>query len=84
MTARRQASDIPAAFANRLTLKRGEVAKLLGCSERFVDRLIEDGTLRSKRVRTTVFIVAADVWGLFGDGEAAISDRARALLREMG
>ena len=79
------APGIPAAFANRLTLKRGAVAELLGCSERFVDRLIADGTLRAKRVRKTVFVVAADLWGMFGlFGECQeISQDAESFLRRI-
>ncbi len=85
MTAPAQTPEVPVDLACRVALSRSEVAALLGRSERFVDSLISDGTLRSKRVRRTVFILANDVWRLLGvGGEPEISDRARDLLREMG
>lgn len=85
MTAPAQTPEIPAAYASRLTLKRGEVADLLGCSERFVDRLISDKTLRAKRIRKTVFVMAADVWGMFGlCGKCReISKEAESILRRI-
>ena len=85
MAAPTQTPEVPVAFARRVALSRSEVAALLGRSERFVDSLVSDGTLRSKRVRRTVFIIAADLWRLLGLGDKPeISDRARDLLREMG
>jgi hypothetical protein len=80
------APEIPPEFAQRLALKRGEVAGLLGCSERFVDSLIKDGRLRVKVIRRTPFVVASDVWGLFGIcGECReISQEAETFLRGVG
>ena len=80
------AAEIPPEFANRLALKRAEVAALLGCSDRFVDSLIADGTLRAKTIRKTVFVVASDVWGMFGIcGECReISQEAERFLRRVG
>jgi hypothetical protein len=83
MTAALPAPEIPPEFAQRLALSRAEVAGILGKRERFVDDLIEDGTLRAKKIRRTVFVVASDVWGLFGIcGECReISQEAETFLR---
>ena len=78
---------IPICFARRVTLSRAEVAETLGCSQDFVDSLIADGTLRSHKARSTVFVVAHDVWVLVGvtsDQANPISNRARSILKRMG
>lgn len=79
------ATGIPTAFARRVTLSRAEVAETLGCSRAFVDSLISEGRLRSKRVRRTVFVVAQDVWALVGltGGPVATSSRATDILRRL-
>ena len=61
-----QFDPLPAKYANRGAMSRAEVAESLGKSKRFVDGLIADGKLQSKRIRRSVFISAADVRGLFG------------------
>jgi excisionase family DNA binding protein len=78
--------EIPTQYAHRLALRRGEVAEMLGCSERFVDRLIRDGTLGSHTLRKTVFVTAADVWGALGICSKCppISAEAREIVRSMG
>ena len=73
---------IPPEFAHRTALSRGEVARTLGKSEKFVDGKIADGTLRAWRMGRTVFVVASDVWGL-PDRPREASDRGRILYREM-
>lgn len=81
-----QTSEIPIAFARRVALSRAEVSETIGRSEDFVDSLISDGTLRAKRVRKTVFVIAADVWSMLGIGSIAyepISDEAELLLRRI-
>ena len=78
---------IPAAFARRVALSRVEVAETLGCSEDFVDSLIADGTLESRRVRSLVFVPACDVWALMGlapKAPSAVSSRAASILRQVG
>jgi excisionase family DNA binding protein len=69
-----------------VALSRSEVAETLGRSTDFVDALIDDGTLRAKRVRKTVFVIAADVWSMLGIGSIAyepMSDEAELLLRRI-
>ena len=83
MTAALPTPEIPPESTDRLRLRRREVAKRLGCSEKFVDGMIRNGTLRAKTIGRTVFVSAADVRREFGDGEAEISDHARTLYREM-
>ena len=86
MTAALQTPEIPPEFANRTALRRREVAETLGCSDRFVDSLIADGTLRAETIRKTVFVVASDVWGMFGIcGECPeTSHDAERFLRRVG
>ena len=52
----------------RLTVKRGEAAKLLGVSARTVDRMVEAGTLRKTRGGSprTSLIVAEELRRLVG------------------
>jgi len=83
MTAPAQMHEIPAHLVRRVALSRIEVAETLGRSTDFVDALIDDGTLRAKRVHKTVFVIAADVWSMLGiesiDDEP-ISEEAELLL----
>ncbi len=86
MAALAQTPEIPIALARRAALSRAEVATTLGCSTDFVDSLINDGTLRAKRVRKTVFVIAADVWSMLEIGSIAhepISDEAESILRRI-
>ena len=86
MTAPVQPPGIPVHLVGRVALSRAEVAATLGRSTDFVDALIDDGTLRAKRVRKTVFVIAADVWSMLGVGSIAdepISDEAELLLRRI-
>ena len=77
---------IPPQLAGRVALSRAEVATTLGCSEAFVGDLIADGTLRAKRVRRKVLVIANDVWKMLGlaapPGE--MSTEAREVVRGMG
>ena len=77
---------IPPGLAGRVALSRAEVAETLGRSTDFIDALISDGTLRAKRVRKTVFVIAADVWSMLGIESIAdepMSDEAELLLRRI-
>lgn len=86
MAALAQTPEIPAVLARRVALSRSEVAETLGRSTDFVDSLISDGTLRTKRVRKTVFVIAADVWSMLGIGSVAyepLSAEAESILRRI-
>jgi hypothetical protein len=86
VTAALPAPEIPPEYAQRLALSRAEVAARLGRSEKFVDGLIKDGTLRAKKIHRTVFVVASDVWGMLGIcGECReTSQEAETFLRKVG
>ena len=62
-----------------------KVALTLGCSVDFVDELIGDGSLRARRLRRQVFVIASDVWSLVGldAGPPQVSSEARDLLRSV-
>jgi hypothetical protein len=77
---------IPPQLSGRVALSRAEVAATLGRSTAFVDSLIADGTLRSKRVRNTVFVITADVWqmlGITGQDSEPLSEKADSFLRRI-
>ncbi len=76
---------IPTQLAGRVALSRAEVAATLGRSEAFVDDLIADGTLRAKRVRRTVLVIANDVWVMLGLAAPTVemSTEAREVIRGM-
>ena len=78
-------SEVPTGYLHRVTLTRGEVALTLGCSVDFVDNLIEDGSLRARKLRRQVFVIASDVWSLVGldAGPQRVSSEARDLLRRV-
>ena len=86
MTAPAPFDEIPPQLSGRVALSRAEVAETLGRSEAFVDDLIADGTLRAKRVRRTVLVIANDVWKMLdlASPAAGISAEAREILRGMG
>ncbi len=79
-------SEVPAGYLHRVTLTRAEVARTLGCSVDFVDNLIQDGSLRARKIRRQVFVIASDVWSLVGldAGPSQVSQEARDLLRSVG
>ena len=79
-------TGIPAAFTNRVALSRSEVSETLGCSEDFVDTLIADGALKTRKIRSLVFIVARDVWELMditSPQSKPVSANAKSLLHRM-
>ncbi len=79
-------SEIPPDYLHRVTLTRAEVARTLGCSVDFVDGLIADGSLRARKIRRQVFVIASDIWSLLELGAAPpqVSREARDLVRGMG
>ncbi len=57
---------IPERYADRATLSREEAALTLGKSLDFVDALISDGNLKTVKLRTSILVIAYDLWRLLG------------------